>query len=288
MVYLFLSIFSSSLIFVTFKIAERYKANLVKLITINYLIASILGFSLNHYPVSFSIILHNKWIPFAILVGILFIVLFFLIGYSIRVSGVAATTIAGKMSMAIPILFSILYFSEKTTFLKITGLILAAIAVFLSIYRPLCQKKNLWPIFIPIVIFAGSGLTDSIIKYAQIHHIPNNLGLLFSSVVFLTSLFAGLVFLSLKQGSKAPVISLAELSCGTILGIANFGSLYFLIMTLNNSGFESSVIFGLNNMCIVLLSALIGNIGFKEKLSKINFAGILLALISIAILMNYK
>lgn len=287
MIYLLLSILSSSVIFITFKVTERFKTNLIKLITVNYLVAAILGFSLYRHPVSILNALTSEWLPFALLIGFSFILMFFLIGYSTRLSGVAVTTIAGKMSMVIPILFSILYFSEKTTILKISGLILATIAVFLTSYRPIDKAKNIKLIVIPIAIFVGSGITDSIVKYAQTYYVPNSMSLLFPAVVFLTALIIGLIFILIKPESVSKNISIAELVGGTILGIANFGSLYFFILALNNSKLDSSVVFGLNNICIVLFSILIGMVMFKEKFSKVNFAGVLMAVIAILILMNF-
>ncbi len=285
--YLILSILSSTVIFTTFKITERYNTNLIKLITVNYLVATLLGFSFNRYPITISGTLTSRWLPFALLIGLSFILMFFLIGYSTRRSGVAVTTIAGKMSMVIPILFSILYFTEKTTFLKITGLLIATMAVFLASYHPIRKKGSLLLVVLPISIFIGSGITDSIIKYAQNFFIPNDMSLLFPSVVFLTALMLGLLFILLKPKSFSKSITIAELIGGTILGIANFGSLYFFILALNNSKLDSSIVFGMNNICIVIFSVLIGLLLFREKLSGINRAGLFLALTAILILMNY-
>lgn len=287
MIYLLLSILSSSVIYITFKITERFKTNLVKLITVNYLVATILGFSFNRYPISVSGIITSHWFLYALLVGLSFILMFFMIGYSVRISGVAVTTIAGKMSMVIPVLFSILYFSEKTPPLKIAGLILATVSVFLTVYRPISKKKNLWPVLLPLTIFFGSGVTDSIVKYAQTYFVPKNMSLLFSAMVFLTALAIGLIYIILKRKTITQSITIAELTGGTVLGIANFGSLYYFIMALNNSKLDSSVLFGLNNICIVLFSILVGSFVFKEKLSKLNFAGVIMAITAILILMNY-
>lgn len=287
MIYLLLSILSSSVIYITFKITERFKTNLVKLITVNYLVATILGFSFNRYPISISGIITSRWFLYALLVGLSFILMFFMIGYSVRISGVAVTTIAGKMSMVIPVLFSILYFSEKTPPIKITGLILATVSVFLTVYRPISKKKNLWPVLLPLTIFLGSGVTDSIVKYTQTYFVPNNMSLLFSSMVFLTALAIGLIYIILKRKTITQSITITELTGGTVLGIANFGSLYYFIMALNNSKLDSSVLFGLNNICIVLFSILVGSFVFKEKLSKLNFAGVIMAITAILILMNY-
>jgi drug/metabolite transporter (DMT)-like permease len=286
MIYLLLSILSSSIIFITFKLTERFNTNLIKLITINYLVATILGFSFNQHSISFGI-LSSKWLPFALVIGFSFILMFFLIGYSTRKSGVAVTTIASKMSMVVPVLFSMLYFSEKSGFLKISGLAIAAVAVFLSSYRPINKSKGFLLFILPIIIFIGSGISDSLVKYAQTYYIPNNISLLFSTVVFFTALVLGIIYTLVRKNSISASFSLAEIIGGTILGIANFGSLYFFILALNNSKLDSSIVFGLNNICIVLFSVLIGSTIFKEKLTKVNFAGIILALAAILILMIY-
>jgi len=287
MIYLLLSILSSSVIFITFKVTERFKTNLIKLITVNYLVAAILGFSFNRHPISILNALTSEWLPYALLIGFSFILMFFLIGYSTRLSGVAVTSIAGKLSMVIPILFSILYFSEKIAVLKISGLVLATLAMVLTSYRAIDKAKNIKLIILPIAIFLGSGITDSIVKYAQTYHVPNSLSLLFPAVVFLTALILGLVFILIKPKSVSKNISISELIGGTILGIANFGSLYFFILALNNSKLDSSIVFGLNNICIVLFSIFIGLVFFKEKFSRVNFAGVFMAVIAILILMNF-
>lgn len=287
MVYLLLSIISSSVIFITFKISERFQTDLIKVITVNYLIASILGFTFNRHPTTFSGILYSNWLIYSIVIGISFILMFLLIGHSIRRSGVTVTTIAGKMSMVIPILFSIGYFSEQIVLFKILGLILATASVLLTVYRPITNATNRWLVFFPVIIFAGSGISDSLVKYAQAFHVPNNLGLLFSACVFLAALICGLIVILFGPMKVTRQISIAEIIAGTILGIANFGSLYFFIMALNNSRLESSIVFGLNNLCIVLISVFFGSIVFKEKLSKLNFVGIAMAVVAIVILINY-
>lgn len=286
MIYLLLSVLSSSVIFITFKVTERFQTNLIKLIIVNYLVAALLGFSFNRYPISVSNLLSSGWLPYAFIIGFSFIVMFFLIGYSIRKSGITVTTIAGKMSMVIPILFSMLYFSEKNSFLKSLGLVLATAAVLLSSYKPLDKKKNVMLVLLPILIFLGSGTTDSVVKYAQTHYISNNMSLFFASMVFVCALITGLIFILFRPKSISNTITFPELIGGSILGIANFGSLYFFILALNNSKLDSSIVFGLNNSSIVLISILIGYLVFREKISKINLAGIIMAFIAILILMK--
>jgi uncharacterized membrane protein len=57
-------------------------------------------------------------------------------------------------------------------------------------------------------------------------------------------------------------------------------------MALRSEGFESSTIFTINNVAIVLLSTLLGIILFKERLLPKNWIGIALAVISIILVAN--
>jgi uncharacterized membrane protein len=65
------------------------------------------------------------------------------------------------------------------------------------------------------------------------------------------------------------------------LGIFNYFSIYFLLRALQNDFINSSSIFTINNVAIVLLSTIFGILFFKETLSKKNWFGIGLAVISI-------
>lgn len=287
MTYLLLSILFSTSIFLIFKISEKFKTNLLKLIIINYLVAASLGFYFNKYSISVTATITSNWFRYAVIIGISYILMFFLVGYSTRKSGIVVTTIASKLSMVIPILYSILYIGEKNSFLKITGLTMALGAVLLTCYRPTDKTKNFAHIVLPLIIFIGSGVTDSLVKYAQTKHVSNHISLLFSAIVFSTALIAGLTisFINTKASLKHTTIS--EFIGGITLGIANFGSLYFFILALNTNIIDSSIIFGLNNLCIVLFSVFLGLILFQEKFSRINFAGIIIAFAAILILMSF-
>ena len=287
MVYLILSILSSTLIFLTFKISERYNLSLVKLIVVNYITASALGFSF--YPGEFSVhsIYTSSWIPFAILIGVLFVLFFFMIGKSTQLSGVGVTTIASKMSMAIPILYSLIFFSEELNIVKLTGLVAAFFSVFLCIYKPGQNSIFNLKLILPIIIFFGTGFADSLIKYTQHFLVKNDITLLFSSTVFSVALVFGLLYSLVFERKFNEYIRIHLLVGGMVLGAANFGSLYFLMQSLEKTSIESSIIFGVNNLSIVGLSVIIGFFVFSEKLNRINLIGIILAILSIIILTRF-
>jgi uncharacterized membrane protein len=69
-----------------------------------------------------------------------------------------------------------------------------------------------------------------------------------------------------------------------MLGIINYGTMFFIIKALNSKLLEASTLFPINNLSILTLSTFISVIVFKEKLSKKNWLGIGLSLIAIIIL----
>ncbi len=73
---------------------------------------------------------------------------------------------------------------------------------------------------------------------------------------------------------------------GSLLGFANFGSLYFLISALNRSGLDSSIVFPLNHIGVVVVSVISAIIIFKEKVSVINLVGVLIAIFAVILLVG--
>ncbi len=290
MVFLILSIISSSSLFVIFKILEKYKIKTFDAILINYIIASILGFSISRYDSSIFPLYENQWFPYAVIIGVLFIISFILIGKSSQKVGIAITTVASKMSVIIPMSFSILYDPfDVLTNLKAVGIILALIAVFLTIYRKRNIDFDIRNLIFPVTIFFGMGVIDSIIKLAQYKYIDNGSSTLFSAVLFSIAAIVGLSVNLIRKNNFKSLIIPKTILWGALLGIGNYGSIYFLILALNQKTeggipIDGSVVFGINNIGIVGLSVLVGLLAFKEKLTFVNWIGVVLSFIAIYIL----
>lgn len=285
MIYLLLTILSSTLIYIIFKLAKNYSCQLPGLISINYLVATILGFLLfqqTNYNFSSEL---KIWLPFAFILGVLFIVMFFLIGNSSQKAGITITTLANKLSLVFPVLFSIIYFNEQINFIKYIGIATAFIAVLLTLYKTDIKRKNQTYILLPLIIFIGSGITDSVVKYAQTVKINSTESAIFSSFVFLFAFIISILVFLFKGGVNFRTLNIPTLLLGILLGLVNFGSLYFILIALDKSKLESSLVFALVNMSIVVVSAITGRFLFNEKLSKINTVGIFLAIISIYFLL---
>ena len=72
-----------------------------------------------------------------------------------------------------------------------------------------------------------------------------------------------------------------NLLAGVLIGVPNYFSIWCLVRFLKNSPWQSSASIPVNNMGIVLFSAVVAWLLFKERLSLINWLGILLSLIAI-------
>jgi drug/metabolite transporter (DMT)-like permease len=172
---------------------------------------------------------------------------------------------------------------------KATGIILAILAVFLSVYRKRKVEFDPRNIYLPIILFLGMGLVDSFVKYAQQYYVADNVLPVFTVILFAMAAIAGIVTKLIRRTSFKELVQPNTILWGIALGISNYGSLYFLIKALNykdvlGDSLDGSIVFGINNLGIIALSVIIGLIVFKEKFLKINWVGIFLSLIAIYIL----
>ncbi len=203
---------------------------------------------------------------------------------SSQVNGISMTSVANKMSLIIPVIAGIFLYNESITWLMVTGIILALVSVIFTSIKDKSMALSKNGTFILMLIFFGSGLIDIMIKYMQHHYLSENEGAAFVMVIFMAAAIFGLLWMLLTQRNRFRNFNKASIVGGIALGIPNFGSIYFLILALEKSGLQSSVLYPINNMGIVGISALFGILIFKEKINLINFIGILLAIAAIALI----
>lgn len=290
MIFLVFSILSSAAIYIIFKYLDRFKINTFNVIIINYITATILGLLLTNTQVDIFSIYKDAWFPYSIIIGVLFIMTFVLIAKSSQIVGIAITSVSNKMSVIIPIAVSIIIDPlDVLTNFKALGIILAILAVFLSVYRKRKVEFDPRKIYLPIILFLSMGLVDSIVKYAQHYYVADDILPLFTVILFAMSAIAGLVTKFLRKTSFNELLDIKILLWGIGLGISNYGSIYFLIKALNyknsvGNTLDGSIVFGINNLGVIALSVIIGLIVFKEKFLKINWIGIIISLLAIYIL----
>lgn len=284
MIPLALSIAFSSVLMVIFKYFQKYEVNTFQAITVNYLVASTLGFLLTPVSIVPIELINKPWVWSALVIGCVFIIMFYTMALSSQKVGVAITSVSNKMSLVIPVCAGIILYDESLVGLKLLGVLAAIVSVIMVTY----PKKGVdvdWKFLIlPIVIFFGSGFLDTCFKYVQIHQLGANDFEVFSACLFLVAATVGCSVLLIDRIKNQKTLAIKSIIAGFALGIPNYFSIHFLLVALNLPNMESTMVFPINNTGIVLLSTLLAIILFSERLTKLNWSGIILATISIVLI----
>jgi drug/metabolite transporter (DMT)-like permease len=281
MIYLLFSILFSSSLLIFFKLFDRFKVNSVLAIAINYLVAALVGLFFIE-PVSLSGTDIN-WIAISCCLGFMFSLVFNLSKMATQKVGMGITSVAMKLGVVFPVLIGILFYREDFQLINYIGLILG----FSSIYfinkpsKGIEYKHDKLIFILPLLVWFGSGLCDSAVQLIQKSFpIPASNGM-FSFTAFLSAAISSITFVFFKR-MKWDIKSLIS---GVALGIPNYFSIYFLVKALQEMHkefqMESSSLFMVNNLSIVILSVGIGLIFFSEKLDKFKIFGLFLALVSL-------
>jgi len=277
MIYLVLSVLVASSLLVIFKLFEKYKVNNVHAIVINYVVAFICG--LLSAPVVMSPIEISKqsWFFGALGLGMLFIFIFYIMAITTQKSGLSVASVATRMSVVIPITFGFIFYNESFGVVKILGILLALVAVFLASVKSKdgFKVRNL---FFPFLLFLGSGTIDTSLKFIENFYVKEENIAIFSASLFGFAGIFGILFLVIKQNLR---IRWKSILAGICLGIPNYYSVVFIMKALATEGLDSSTVFTINNVGVVALSTLLGLLLFKERLLRKNWIGILLAILSI-------
>jgi len=277
LIYLLFSILVSSFLYVVFKLFTQFKVNTVHAIVINYYIAFLFGFFMSESKMTVSEVTSSPWFIGTVFLGMLFIIIFNIMGITAQRSGVAVTSVATKMSVVIPVVFGLVVYQESAGFLKILGIVLALVAVYLASVKS--NEGFKWRnILFPVLLFLGSGTIDTALKFLETNYVAGAQISIFSTTIFGFAGVFGTLFMLFKGNWK---IHWRSVLGGIALGIPNYFSIVFLLEALATEGLESSMVFTVNNVSIVMLSTLVGLLAFKERLLPKNWIGIGLAIISI-------
>ena len=278
----------STFIFVIFRIFERFNIGTFQAIVANYFTAFLCGILMHVNEFSTDSFVHLEWLPFVSLSAVLFITLFIMMAISAQKNGIAATSVAVKMSMAVSMLGMIFIYNEVISCAKLVGIFCALIGVFLIASSGEKSNKNN-AAYMLIVLFIGSGLLDLNLNYAQNHVFNHISSSIFTSYGFAAAGTIGVVVHIIQRfRGKSQPIKAKNLIAGFVLGIPNYYSIYFLLESYQILTWQDSSILAVVNVSVVLLSVIIGFIVFKEVIGKRKIIGILAALIAIFLLYFYS
>lgn len=291
MVALVLTIILSAALVLLFKFFGRNNIPVFQAIVFNYWTAALCGYLFlpDKTAVHNLSIFSEAWMPVCLLLGSMFITVFTLTGITAKYFDSSVASVAMKLGLVFPVLLAFTFYGEAFSWWKMLGIILAFVAVILSSLSenksgPSADKKGSH-IYLPIIVFFGSGACDVLTQYATKKHLADTGQEGFAMFIFVAAGTAGtLVFLYQLLSGKTKF----DYKCligGIVLGIANYFSYLFMLQALVEINWGSSVLFPAINLGVVAAVTLGGILFFRERISRTNAIGLGFAAASILVIL---
>ncbi len=285
MVFVVLSIVFNVVIGLVFRYFGVFRIQNLPAIVVNYAVCgSIAAWAGGHYPWE-HLSTPAPWLSFALVLGAMFTFGFWVLSYTVQHHGLGITSVFQKISLVVTAVFAILFFDEPLTLGKWVGIPMAVLSIYLIRTKSgqrLFGDRKLWIVMLPFFTFAFNALIDTSLFYVEQIQLASTADFFFISTLFYTAGSLGLVILLWQIFHRGIRVKIRDLWGGIALGIPNFFSIYFFLRALGSG--EGSVVVPINNVGIILLSALLGLLIFSERFSTFNLIGMVMAMASILLI----
>ncbi|RZK54924.1 MAG: EamA/RhaT family transporter, partial [Pedobacter sp.] len=203
-------------------------------------------------------------------------------GLAVKQAGLARTDIAQRLSLFISLCAAYFLFDENFDRLKYAGIFFGFAAIILTMYKKSTGVKSQYGWLYLLMVFLGFGVIDVLFKLvSKIDAVPYTTSLF---VIFCIAFILAIVYIAYLVITKRTKLQLVNFACGCVLGFFNFGNILFYLKAHRSMADNPSTVFAAMNMGVIIFGSLIGIIVFKEKLSKLNYAGLVLALVAIILI----
>lgn len=278
MTYVLASVLCSVLVSVLLKLAKRFKVDIGQAIAWNYLVASVL------VALTLRPSLAPLWkpdVPWLALVGlgVMLPTIFLALGASVRHAGIVRSDAAQRLSLLISLLAAFLLFDQQLDAMRAIGCALGLAAMFGMVWRSTGRSTTTgtarWGY--PLLVFVGFGAIDIAFKRVAAAGVP------LGSALLLTFLLALVIAFVIEFGRHVR-FTLRNLVGGLLLGLFNFGNILFYLQAHRALPHNPALVFASMNLGVVAVGALTGLLLFNERLSRVNTAGLGLALLAVGLL----
>ena len=280
MIYVVLSVICSVLVSVLLKLARRFSVDIGQAIAWNYAVASVLTSLVLRPSLTMLRGPRAPWLALAGL-GVLLPTIFLALGASVRHAGIVRSDAAQRLSLLISLLAAFVMFGEKLDRLKGAGIGLGLLALLCMVWRServvASDGAAMWAY--PLIVLGGFAAIDILFKRVAQAGLPLGASL---QAMFALSLVVALVLLLWRRGRT--IFTWRSALAGVALGLANFGNILFYLRAHRALPQHPALIFASTNIGVVALGALIGVLVFRERLSRLNFGGVLMALAAIGMI----
>tara|TARA_R110000796_G_scaffold74374_1_gene167251 strand:+ start:228466 stop:229338 length:873 start_codon:yes stop_codon:yes gene_type:complete len=288
MLYLLLAILGNVAVFLSFRSFTRLRINTFPAIVTNYLVCVITGsIYVGFGNIKSNIAFDQPWFYSASALGLLFIGTFYLMALTTQLRGVAVATVASKMSLAIPVLFSLFILKIGTSELgswNYIGIVIAFAAIFLvskkKVSLEVKEPLTIGYIILPFAVFLLGGALDTWLNYASENLIEPHIEAIYPIITFGTAFLIGSIVILVRKIK----VTKKEILGGLYLGIPNYFAIYFQIKALSAFDNNGAVLYPVLNIGIIIASTIFAAFIFKEYPTNLNILGILLAIAALILI----
>ena len=295
MIFLILAILCSTGVFVAMRLFERFKLDNHQALMWNYVFASGTGFAICKDWDTVPQLVAEPWFGLSLLTGFWFIFTYLLMTASTQRSGVTVTSLSSKLSVVLPILAGVLMFGERLNFVATMGIVLALVALVLVVggrnpqsdhgrdaMNRASTEGNRWIVaLLPVFIFFGTGTGDILMKITEQQNSGDDLGFMIAFIYFVALIFGIIIVIWDIARGKSKWQWKSALG-GIGLGVINFFSTSSVYNAMRY--FDNVVLFPIYNIGVVSLTAVVGWLVFKEKLTLKNYIGLIIAVIAVVLI----
>lgn len=282
MIYVLLSVVCSVLVSVLLKLARRFDVDVSQAIAWNYVVASVLTAVVLQPSLTTLREPAAPWLALVAL-GILLPTIFLALAASVRHAGIVRSDAAQRLSLLLSLLAAFALFGEQLTAFKALGIALGLLALLCMIWRNGHGATDGgaagW--LYPLLVFGGFGAIDILFKRVALAGVP--LGASLQAMFALALLVAFALQLWRRMQGQTRFTARSALA-GVLLGLANFGNILFYLRGHRALPQHPALVFASMNIGVVALGALVGLLLFRERLSRLNLGGVLLALLAIGVI----
>lgn len=272
------SLFNAA-IYALFKIFGKRHVALLPAIVVNYLVAFLFGTA---WAEPWAADLSLLWLP-ALVEGAVFIALFRLMGLSTQWNGIAPTTVAAKMSLALTVPGTVLLFGEHPGAPAWAGIAMAMTGVLLGSWGGSSGAgTRRWAL--PVILLA-SAFADLLLAVAQRLRLTPLTEAAFAPLIFGFAALFGSCWLAFRP-ERAALREPRTWIAGALLGVLNYGSIHCLVLGLSRSGLSASTVFPLANVAVIIIGAATSVLLFREQLRPVHWAGILISVAALFLLLG--
>ncbi|MDW2981391.1 MAG: EamA family transporter [Rhodanobacter sp.] len=282
MIYVLLSVVCSVLVSVLLKLARRTEVDVGQAIAWNYVTTSVLTAWLLQSPLATLRAPGAPWLALVAL-GVLLPTIFLALAASVRHAGIVRSDAAQRLSLLLSLLAAFALFGEQLTVPKGIGIALGLLALLGMVWRSGqgTAEHGAAGWLYPLAVFGGFGVIDVLFKRVALAGVPLGASLQAMFALALVVAFALQLWRRVRGHTR---FTARNALAGLLLGLANFGNILFYLRGHRALPQHPALVFASMNLGVVALGALLGLLVFRERLSRLNLAGVVLALLAIGVI----